>query len=112
MKFFKETTDWTTPNHTYCLSDSKDKMFAYVIDGTVEVVTFKNPIRFDSRGRTFKEVKNIWNYQEPNLPKLKTWTVTGSRGDVYTLSEVDSIITCSCPGFKFRGECKHVKELA
>lgn len=37
--------------------------------------------------------------------------VTGSRGEVYTVStDEDGVATCSCKGFVYRRSCKHVSE--
>lgn len=62
MIILQETTDWgeyRTPNHIYYLTDSKDKMLAYIKAGSNEPTVFSKPIRFDRRGRTFKEIKAI-----------------------------------------------------
>lgn len=40
----------------------------------------------------------------------RTWTVTGSRGDKYTVSQIGTKWACTCSGFQFRKQCKHVKE--
>lgn len=114
MKFFEETTTWSDniPNHVYLLDDSKSKMFAYVRQGTYQVFEFRKPIQFDSRRRTFRQVANRWNYVY-NTPTATNpqWTVTGSRGDQYTVERTESGYTCTCSGFKFRGACKHIKEI-
>jgi hypothetical protein len=76
------------------------------------VFTFKAPIRIDVRGRTFKEVKNTFNYVEPHDENTApTWTVTGSKGDKYTVTKEDNGFTCSCTGFQFRGKCKHIEQI-
>ena len=112
MKFFQETTKWPsdTPNHTYLLSDDKSKMYAYVRVGTKDVFTFKNPIRIDARGRTFKAVENTFKYVMPEavLSQNPQWKVKGSKGDVYLVERTEHGLTCSCSGFKFRGKCKHL----
>jgi hypothetical protein len=40
----------------------------------------------------------------------KSWTVTGSKGDVYTVTQTGTRWNCTCSGFQFRKACKHVKE--
>lgn len=110
MKVLQETTDWgniTSPNHVYFLNDSRDKMFAYVPKGATQVRQFKQPISFYTRGRQFREVPNSWGY-EPGKAAGRTWTVSGSKGAEYTLTELNGQVTCSCPGHKFRGACRHV----
>lgn len=112
MKFFKETTDWQTPtkNHIYLLSNDKSKMYAYVRAGSDSVFKFAKPIRFDTRGRKFLQVKNNWNFKLEEDTGNPTWQVQGSKGDIYTIEQTDNGFSCSCSGFRFRGNCKHVKE--
>jgi hypothetical protein len=43
--------------------------------------------------------------------KSKKWEFTGSKGDIYVVQKIDNMLKCSCPGFTFRGECKHVKSV-
>jgi hypothetical protein len=117
MNFFQETTEWVTatPNHIYLLNDSKDKMYAYVVQGTNTVREFKTPIRFDARRRRFVAVKNQWNYVIPKeKPKQSSsiWTVAGSKGNSYTVEMVGQQLVCSCPGFKYRSKCRHVEEIS
>lgn len=60
MKAFQETTkDWVgdVANHIYYLSDDKRKLYAFYNVNTGSVKTFKKPIGFDPRYRTFKELK-------------------------------------------------------
>lgn len=60
MKLFRETTkDWTVPqaNHAYVLSDDKQWMYGYVKAGTRDLITLSKRIRFDTRYRTFVELK-------------------------------------------------------
>lgn len=115
MKFYQEITpDWQgeIPNHTYLLNDSRDRMIGYVSASDDQLVIFKSPIRFDSRYRKFRTVENRWGWVAPEKPAGdKTWTVTGSRGDEYTISLSDGYLSCSCSGFKFRGKCKHLEQI-
>lgn len=60
MRVFQETTVWDSnvPNHIYYTSDSKSKIYAFYNTVTKEVKKFKQPIRWDMRYRTFKELKH------------------------------------------------------
>jgi len=60
MKLFRETTkDWQVPqqNHAYVLSDDKQWMYGYVKAGTREMIEFKKRIQFNTRYRTFVELR-------------------------------------------------------
>jgi hypothetical protein len=114
MKWFVETTDWkdSVPNGIYLLDDSKTKMYAFRSHaGQGEIRTFKNPIRIDVRGRKFviNPVQFRTGLKEPE-PEGRTWVVKGSKGDEYTITEHSGNLSCTCSGFRFRGDCKHVKD--
>ena len=112
MKFLKELTEWSdnTPNHTYLVVDSKDKMLGYIRSDSKKLEMFKQPLPFDVRRRKFTEVANTFGYVEPKLVNTaNSWQVKSSSGSVYTLERNDGRISCSCSGFKFRGKCKHVE---
>lgn len=47
----------------------------------------------------------------PVLPEIKTWTVEGSKGKTYTVTLEYGRYTCTCPGFQFRHNCKHVDDI-
>jgi SWIM zinc finger len=115
MKILQEVTDWQdypVANHVYFTDDSRGKIYAYIKQGTDNVFEFAAPIKFDVRGRKFKTVDvNIWNFipRGDAQPEDKTWQVQGSK-EVYTVTkDYTGKISCSCPGFKYRGDCKHVK---
>lgn len=116
MKVLQETTTWEVEhdmkNHIYFTNDSKDKMYAYIKSGTVDVFKFKVPIKFSTSRRKFKEIPNTFGYDyQEERAKGRSWQVQGSRGDSYTVTEESGTWACTCAGFKFRGDCKHVKEL-
>ena len=116
----KETTVWkdgNTANHTYLLDG--DKLIAYIRNGTTEPFYFKQPIKGFSRSyRKFEELKlnpfKDWGKllkahvdvaDEPSYIKK----VAGSKpGVTYEVNTDEQ--TCTCPGFTFRGTCKHVTE--
>ena len=110
MKFYRETTAWAVPNHVYLLSTDKSKMYGYIKRGTEDAITFKKPYRFDARGRTFLEVQELGEI-DLDLVKAETWKVDGSGGNSYVVQKIDNVYTCTCSGFKFRSECRHVKQI-
>jgi hypothetical protein len=62
MILAKETTVWDCdhrqPNHTYLMSDNKEKIFGYFKwHNPKDFMMFKNPIRIDKRYRTFKVIQ-------------------------------------------------------
>jgi hypothetical protein len=121
MQAIRETTDWgnvNAPNHTYLLDGNN--LVAYIKQGDTKPFYFKTPIKgFDKRGRKFETVEpnpfNNWGellkahiaVEEP-MPWIKK--VAGSKPGVFYTVNTDEN-TCTCPGFTFRGACKHVKEL-
>ena len=63
---------------------------------------FKNPLKqFSKARRTFSK---IGERVDPLTRQPDVKIVIGSKGQEYMVSEGK----CSCPGFKFRGACKHV----
>ena len=41
-------------------------------------------------------------------PKSHTWLVKGSKGNTYTVTEENGRRSCTCVGFEFRHQCKHL----
>jgi len=119
MKAYLEITEWdcefAVPNHVYFLSDSKDKMYGYVPSGSEIVQRMNKPYRFHTRGRKFREVKNIWKFsveETESKPQGRTWQVAGSKGNSYTVTQELGTWSCTCSGFRFRGQCRHVSEIS
>jgi hypothetical protein len=107
MQALLETTDWATPNHVYLLDG--DSLVAYIKQGETEPFYFKRPIKgFSKSGRKFKPVEpnpftaGVAVAVNPNILRVQ-----GSKPN--TWYEVDTLLnTCTCPGYTFRGACKHV----
>lgn len=51
-----ETTEWAneTPNNYYILSSDKSKLYSYRGQNKKEWTTYDVPLRFSTKGRTFK----------------------------------------------------------
>jgi hypothetical protein len=100
MEALVETTGAQFPQHTYLLDGNN--LVAYVKVNTSEPFYFKRPIKgFDKRGRKFIP-GNIKLFTVKKASNERT--VKGSKGQEYTVTET----TCTCPGFTFRGACKHL----
>ena len=113
LKFYQETTEWAgaTSNHTYLLSKDRSKMLAYVPAGTRAVFKFKNPLRIDTRRRTFQVTQEDFGYTADAVVNTNPqWQIQGSRGDVYTVEQTETGLTCTCSGAHFRRACRHIKE--
>lgn len=112
MKIMLETTEWTdgfgqSCNHVYVFNDSMTQAVAYVPRGSKTLQKFKTPMKLDTRGRTFVELE-----EGPAEPDPDVITVQGSKGETYYITnEGGGDWACTCPGFKFRGSCKHVAEI-
>lgn len=107
MITLKEVTEWDSPNHIYMLNDAKDRLLAYVVNDQLR--RLPRPLRFETKGRKFKQIPDTFGFTPDN--EGKTWSVSGSNGNVYTVTEVDGLKKCSCSGHKFRGHCKHVEQV-
>ena len=103
MKIVQETTKWadSVANNLYLVSDNMEYIIAYVPEGQRVAQRFSKPIRWDSRGRTFKILREI----AENDPDTKI--VEGSKGQRYTLTRANGVWACSCPGYTYRGKCRH-----
>lgn len=44
--------------------------------------------------------------------EIQTWQIKGSRGNRYTVTKNASGFTCTCPGFQFRKNCRHLAEVS
>ena len=58
---------------------------------------------------SFDDVEVINPYR--NI-KRETFEVTGSTGNKYTVTKNGNRLSCDCPAGKFRGTCKHSKQIA
>lgn len=107
MDAIREITGGLFPAHTYLLDGTT--LVAYIRVGTTEPYYFKSGIKgFDKRGRKFELVKKN-PFTVKAEPVQNTKQVDGSKGASYTVNL--DLGTCTCPGYTFRGMCKHVKEL-
>ena len=100
MEALVETTGPQFPAHTYLLDGNT--LVAYVKVNEQAAYYFKQPIKgFDKRGRKFIPGNiNLFTTKKAQ----NEHTVIGSHGQTYTVTEQ----SCTCPGFTYRGTCKHM----
>ena len=105
MEAVRETTGGQFPAHIYLLDGNN--LVSYIKRGETEPYYFKKPIKgFDRRGRKFETVTpNPFKQLKKESNEI---TVQGSNGKTYTIDRDQA--TCTCPGFTFRGQCKHLAE--
>lgn len=106
MEAIREITEWPAefspaPNHIYLMDG--DKAVAYIKWGKGKPQYFNTPFRLVKTRRKFvKADTNLFGSKiKSNLTEVK-----GSGGQSYFV-DYDAR-TCTCPGFQFRGRCKHL----
>ncbi len=101
----KEVTDWgilNIPNSIYYVDNSGSLVAHEPTTGFI--IKMNKPIRgFSKSRRKFKSLGFVNESFEP----VKIKTIAGSNGNKYTIIGGK----CSCLGYKYRGKCKHTKEL-
>ena len=105
IKILQEITDWgdqPVANGIYHVNDAGQLVAYQAPKGDLK--TFINPMkRFSQSHRKFETIGTIDEPKESNVI-----TVKGSKGNEYTIDDGQ----CSCPGFTYRGNCKHIDQVA
>jgi len=113
MEAVREITVWTgvdyrQPNHDYLLDG--DRVVAYRPWGTGEVIKCSGKLKIDRRGRKFEKLEpNPFTGFDTASKEPMVIEVQGSKGAVYRVNVEER--NCTCPGFTFRGNCKHIEAL-
>ena len=100
IEILQEVTDWGK----YKVANG-----VYHINSAGQLVqhndtVFKNPInQFSKARRKFTKIGERAEELAADVIQVQ-----GSNGKVYTIEDGK----CSCPGYTFRGNCKHVKQVA
>ena len=99
IEILQEVTDWgkyPVVNGVYHVNSS-----GQLVQHNDKV--FKNPIKqFSKSRRKFTKIG-----ERPEELSSDVIVIKSSSGKTYTIDDGK----CSCPGYTFRGNCKHVKEL-
>lgn len=70
----------------------------------------KFPVRIIAKADVVEMDGKEISVKEAEAPEIRTFSITGSRGDVYTVNIGNKYSDCTCAAFQFRRSCKHIKE--
>ena len=65
-------------------------------------------------GTTFDDLPRYVAYKPREVapvPGENSWSVKGSKGNVYAVKLSEGVYSCSCPGYGFRRKCRHITEI-
>ena len=109
------TADWDVefrpPNHTYLMDDKMDKVIGYFKwHNPNDFQLLRTPLRFDRRYRKFKILQTGYKFANEK-GDTKQWVIEGSKGNKYVVLQDELGYNCSCVGFKYHGNCKHIEQV-
>jgi|TARA_B100001094_G_scaffold187589_1_gene181814 hypothetical protein len=106
IEILQEVTDWgkyKVNNGVYHINGA-GKLIAYQRNKDSEVQVLNVPSnQFSKSRRKFVKIGERAEELASHIVKVE-----GSKGNVYLVDTEK--MTCTCPGFTFRGTCKHIKE--
>ena len=65
-------------------------------------------------GTSFDELSAYVTYKPRVAAPIvgeNSWSVKGSKGNIYTVKLSQGTYSCTCPGFGFRRKCRHITEI-
>ena len=111
ITMLQEFTDWgdaPVKNGVYHVNEH-DQLVAYH-PPMGKLKEFKVPMKGFSKSR--RKFTVLDTYIEDDVVEVERIEFTGSKGNTYYVTVEDGNAKCTCPGYKWRGLCKHVKEVA
>ena len=110
ITMLREITDWDMPKGVYHVNDHGE-LVAYQAPGG-ELQEFKSPMRRFSKARRKFVVLDTYEDENEDTSGTKHEFI-GSKGNTYVVTvDGDGDISCTCPGYRFRGKCKHYTAIA
>lgn len=105
IQILQEVTDWgkfKVNNGIYHINGA-GSLVAYQVNVDAKLQVLKSPSKQFSKSRR----KFVKLGERPEELASHVIEVKGSKGNVYYVDTEKN--TCTCPGFTFRGTCKHIK---
>ncbi|MDA8897635.1 SWIM zinc finger domain-containing protein [bacterium] len=105
IQILQEVTDWgkfKVNNGIYHINGA-GSLVAYQVNVDAKLQVLKSPSKQFSKSRR----KFVKLGERPEELASHIIEVKGSKGNVYYVDTEKN--TCTCPGFTFRGNCKHIK---
>tara|TARA_R110001592_G_scaffold29047_9_gene105776 strand:- start:210 stop:533 length:324 start_codon:yes stop_codon:yes gene_type:complete len=106
IEILQEVTDWgkyKVNNGIYHINGA-GQLVAYQVNDDADLHVLKSPSKGFSKSRR----KFVKIGERPEELDNDVIVIKSSSGKTYTIKDG----TCSCPGYTFRGNCKHIKEFA
>ena len=101
------------------IEEFPDREFPIKVDCNPTISTFPSGKTFAIAGSTWIQVPAgstradlpTWLVYSPPPLSSDVVKIEGSKGNTYTVSrnKTTGKLNCTCPGFKYRGNCKHLK---
>jgi len=107
ITILKEITDWKFTNGIYHVNDH-DQLVGYQGPNT-PYKEFKEPMKGFNRGR--RKFEEVGTYAEAHEETIMKIPFDGSNGKTHYVIVEDGECRCTCPGWKFRSQCKHVDDV-
>ena len=119
-EILQEVTIWKSefpvPNHVYLL-DNNDNIIAYIKQGDNVINQLKSNIKLNRRYRKFIKVNHAGlskliskdnGHDYSKKIGVRIFKVISGNHD-YKIELDNSILSCTCIGFGYRGKCKHIE---
>ena len=107
IRILRETTGtkdgFVYQPHLYYVNGADKLVWFQVGDYSRGLDKYAVPKKFYRTGRKFEKIGEIEEETPANVVE-----VAGSNGNKYQVDLDEK--NCSCPGYKFRGSCKHIEQ--
>ena len=107
----QETTDWGDADVTNGIYHLNDDGHLVGYEGPkTGYKKFKSPMKHFNKSRRKFEV--VGKYEDVDeVSNVERIEFTGSKGNTYFVTVDADKVKCTCPGYTYRGKCKHSDEV-